>query len=102
MADVDPNQSEIHLFRRAEDWERLTRLEYLVQELGRENERVDRRIDGLVQKQETLQETQDKMLRVAVNIRMILIGAIASSLVFMTGLSKLFPVLFNIIVHGAP
>lgn len=94
------HEREDGLFRRAEDWERLTRLEFIVQELTRENERVDHRIDSLVQKQDELQKTQDHMIRLALNIRMLLIGGLVTAFVFVTGLSKAIPMVIDAMIGG--
>jgi hypothetical protein len=73
------------LFRRAEDWERLTRLEFLVEELSKDNERRDVRIDMILETQEELGVVQNKMLRYARDIRMLLLGAAGVGSIFLFG-----------------
>lgn len=88
------------LFRRAEDWERLTRLEFIVEELARDNERRDLRIDKMVETQKKQGETQDKMLRYARDIRMIAIGGGVVLMLKMLGVQKILPVLMSLFMAG--
>ena len=88
------------LFRRAEDWERLTRLEFIVEELARDNERRDFRIDKLIETQKNLEETQDMMLRYARDIRMLLLGASVVFVGYLLGLQKLLLIFFEVLKSG--
>lgn len=86
------------LFRRAEDWERLTRLEFIVEELARDNERRDLRIDKIVETQQKQTEVQDKMLQYTRDIRMIAIGGGVVLLLSVLGVQKVLPILFGLLV----
>lgn len=86
------------LFRRAEDWERLTRLEFIVEELARDNERRDIRIDKIVETQKKQGEVQDQMLRYTRDIRMIAIGGGVVLMLSMLGAQKVLPLLLNLLL----
>lgn len=88
------------LFRRAEDWERLTRLEFIVEELTRDNERRDLRIERIMETQVQQGETQEKMLRYARDIRMVLIGVSSVLALYVVGFQKLLIILFNLLTAG--
>lgn len=88
------------LFRRAEDWERLTRLEFIVEELARDNERRDLRIDKIIETQNFLGETQSKMLRYARDIRMLLLGASGVYVLYLMGAQKVLMILFELLKSG--
>lgn len=94
------SDANVALFRRAEDWERLTRLEFLVEELSRDNERRDLRIDKIMETQEELSAVQSKMLQYARDIRMILVGAcVVISLIYF-GDSKFFHMVLSSLIAG--
>lgn len=88
------------LFRRAEDWERLTRLEFIVEELSKDNERRDFRIDKIIETQEHLEETQDKMLRYARDIRMLLMGASGVFVLYLFGGEKALLIVIELLKTG--
>lgn len=88
------------LFRRAEDWERLTRLEFIVEELARDNDRRDERIERIVETQKKQGEVQDQMLRYARDIRMILLGASGIALLWVIGIPQALKIMFNTLMTG--
>jgi len=95
-----PKEERPTSFRRAEDWERLTKLEFLVEELGRDNGRRDLRIDMIMETQMKLEEIQNKISRYARDIRFLLIGAGTVSMIMVSGFDAVIKSGFKLLLLG--
>lgn len=86
------------LFRRTEDWERLTRLEFLVEEVIRDNERRDERIEAIVGAQERISTTQQTVINQLRKVQHLVIGAIVGIGVSAIGLEKILNLLLGLTI----
>lgn len=84
------------LFRRAEDWERLTRLEFLVEEVIRDNERRDERIEAIVNAQEKISNTQQTVICQLRRVQNLVTGALIGICISALGLDKVLNVLIGL------
>lgn len=75
-------------FRRIEDWERLTRLEFIVEEVIRDNGRRDERIDAIIQACEKVSDTQGKVIGHIRMVKNLLLGVLAGMSIAYFGLEN--------------
>ena len=80
-------------YRRTQDWERLSRLEYIVETLAREYERQAKELTLVVQ-------TQSDMLSHLKTIKYAIIGGLCGIVISQIGLEKTFEVLATIFGVG--
>jgi hypothetical protein len=80
-------------FRRSEDWERLTRLEFLVEEVIRDNERRDSRIEAIINAQDRISTTQQTVITQLRKVQHLVIGALVGIVASAVGLDKILNIL---------
>lgn len=83
-SDRTPEEVEGKLPKSTESWERLTRLELVVQQLVRDYEKMDTRIDDI-------SKTQDKITGLIKNTRNIVLGAFGAMILQVPELIKFLP-----------
>ena len=71
--------------------------EFLVEELARDNDRRDLRIDKIIETQSELRVDIDKITRYARDIRMLTFGGIMVAMSYIFGIQKIVPALFSLL-----